>query len=784
MRYFPPWRARLFCSRARVVALGASATALGLRQRCNVLRNDSQEASGWSNASVGVSDSNTRSEATDVSRAQKKDETESTEDDVPLFEDEDNAAWHGLLSGMAKARTSLANIRWSEVGDKIADRFIPGWAHELPGYIAKIQSETEMKPGSLADEVWQEAQDPSIHPEIGLQASVRIGDDLCAEEYDFIRKRKRFTRKALARYLGLRESEIDPRDVPTIAICGSGGGLRALVSGAASCLSAQEAGLLDCATYTAGVSGSCWLQALYNSTIGGQRHDRVINHLKMRIGTHIAYPPGFLKLLTRLPTNKYILAGTVERLKGDPKAGFGIVDAYGLLLGMRLMVPKDELDVHSNDLKLSQQRKYVGSGANPLPIYTAVRHEIPIDKKIKDEQQADSYIAKAKEKAKEEAWFQWFEFTPYELFCEELSAGIPSWSIGRHFKDGKTIPEKTGLGLPELRMPFLMGMFGSAFCATLSHYYNEIRPVVQGLAGFEALDNTLQENNDELIKTHLIDGGTIPNYTLGLEQRLPRTTPQSIFKDRYINLMDAGMSNNLPIYPLLRQGRDVDIIVCFDASADIKQDNWLSVVDGYAKQRGLKGWPIGAGWPQQDSSIAETTKMLDDADTVEPEEAFKRTKQAETAQREGSEPESSDKPEADGQQSSDRVTDLGYCNIWVGTTIERSSTEEPPQSKKLDAESDWKLMAPNAGTIVVYFPFIPNEKVQGVDPAKSDFMSTWNFIYTPEQIDSVVALARANFNEGKEQTRRAVRAVYERKKAKRLDFEKKARKWRWTRDKD
>ena len=51
---------------------------------------------------------------------------------------------------------------------------------------------------------------------------------------------------------------------------------------------------------------------------------------------------------------------------------------------------------------------------------------------------------------------------------------------------------------------------------------------------------------------------------------------------------------------------------------------------------------------------------------------------------------------------------------------------------------------------------------------KSTFMSTWNFIYTPDEIDKVVALAKANFEEGKEQTRRTIKAVWERKRDLRL----------------
>ena len=228
----------------------------------------------------------------------------------------------------------------------------------------------------------------------------------------------------------------------------------------------KEAMLTSKRCSSAGVSGSCWLQTLYNSSLAGRRHDKVIEHLKRRIGVHIAYPPSFLELCTRSPTNKFLLAGTVERLKGDPQANFGLVDVYGLLLSSRLMIPRDELSVDDRDLKLSNQRLYISNGANPLPIYAAVRHEIPlVEHKAEDKKAKNAAI----EKAKQEAWFQWFEFTPYELFCEEFEAGIPAWSIGRHFHSGISANRDNRPPLPELRIPFLMGIWGSAFCATVRH---------------------------------------------------------------------------------------------------------------------------------------------------------------------------------------------------------------------------------------------------------------------------------------------------------------------------
>ena len=139
------------------------------------------------------------------------------------------------------------------------------------------------------------------------------------------------------------------------------------------------------------------------------------------------------------------------------------------------MVPRDEISVNDRDLKLSNQRYYLSSGANPLPIYAAVRHEIPLEEQKTEEKKVKGKTTDAaKEKAKQEAWFQWFEFTPYELFCEEFEAGIPSWSIGRHFQMGRSVTRDNRPPLPELRIPFLMGIWGSAFCATVRNSQGSI----------------------------------------------------------------------------------------------------------------------------------------------------------------------------------------------------------------------------------------------------------------------------------------------------------------------
>ncbi|KAF2456078.1 acyl transferase/acyl hydrolase/lysophospholipase [Lineolata rhizophorae] len=698
----------------------------------------------------------------------------------------------GKLSSTGGA---LSSVEWGDLPSTLTNLIIPDWMRLLPAFLTKLQDELSMAPGSLSEEIWREANDPEINPEIIWDASVRVSDDLCDEEKIFRRQRKRHTTRALAKYLGIPEQEIHPDDVPTIAMCGSGGGLRALVAGSSSYLSTQEDGLFDCITYTAGVSGSCWLQSLYYTSIAGQSHHKLIEHLKHRLGVHIAFPPAALALLNSAPTNKYLLSGIVEKLKASPQADFGIVDVYGLLLAARLLVPKGELQVNDMDLKISNQRRFIDGGSEPLPIYTAVRHEIPL------EDQSEAAMAEREAESKKEAWFQWFEFTPYEFWCEELQAGIPTWAVGREFERGRTKWRDNGLSIPETRLPLMLGIWGSAFCATLSHYYREIRPIMTNLAGFGGIDEMIAERDADLIKVHPIDPAAIPNFAFSMHNLLPPGIPRSIFEQTHLKLMDAGMSNNLPVYPLLRPGRDVDILIAFDASADVKTDNWLRVADGYVRQRGIKGWPVGAGWPPPEESPAEVAADLDAAHARTEEETQAKMGEAERADAKAKAADKTKEAGGDdggGDGSTSRVgddrhesnwrrkkgrsapRDLSYCNVWIGSTEERTASGEPPQSKLV--EEDWELMHPAAGIAVIYFPFLANPRVPGIDPRQSDFLSTWNFVYTPEQVDKVVALARANFDEGREQTRRTVRAVYERKKMLREERERseweKVREWR------
>lgn len=76
-----------------------------------------------------------------------------------------------------------------------------------------------------------------------------------------------------------------------------------------------------------------------------------------------------------------------------------------------------------------------------------------------------------------------------------------------------------------MKLPLLFGIFGSAFCATLSHYYAEIRPFVTSIALFLTLDKMVLDRNEDLSKVHPIDPAMMPNFVKGLKESLPHTCP-------------------------------------------------------------------------------------------------------------------------------------------------------------------------------------------------------------------------------------------------------------------
>ncbi|KAI8347618.1 acyl transferase/acyl hydrolase/lysophospholipase [Choanephora cucurbitarum] len=414
-----------------------------------------------------------------------------------------------------------------------------------------------------------------------------------------------------------------------------------------------------------------------------------------------------------------------------------------------------------SEIKLSRQREYFEDGSLPMPIYCAVRHEIESAGEAKatalrEEQEDESGMAQGdqdhEEKVSEEEGerttqegekrseeedekttqeeeknsqeedeetekkdlYQWFEFNPFDMGSEEINAWIPVWAFGRRFKEGKSQE-----GLPEQSIGVLMGMFGSAFVASLAHFYQEIRSLLPTTA-IDKADEIIFRYQSSVSTIHPISPACFPNpfYKMPAviqdkdETHEEVLRPKSIVESQQIELMDAGMDNNIPFYPLLRKGRDVDVIIAVDSSAEIQHMDYFDRAEGYAKRRGIQGWPKGAGWPKT---------------------------------------------------GSDRTYALGTCTVF-----DSSSSETIPDREDASATTTTYPDHVNPITLI-YLPLIVNEHYDpDFDPQQAEFTSTWNFSYTREQVEKLHGLAKRNVHDNIDTIRQVIRKTWERKRNERL----------------
>ncbi|CEP10098.1 hypothetical protein [Parasitella parasitica] len=606
----------------------------------------------------------------------------------------------------------------------------------------------------IVEQVKKEESDTSVYPEMARDAAVREGAALSDQEKEFISRRKQKQKRAFAEFIGEDAASIDERDIPIVGIASSGGGYRAMIGLTGYLDAMKKSGVLDCTMYFTGISGSCWAMSLYyNNCLTNADPVRMKEHFQSRLSTHWANISNFINILTASPEkSKLLLQGAIQRYS-QQHGDLSLVDIFGMLMGGTLLTKKttppikepgnqeglkqqvkDDNAMEQVDTKramhLTEQAVFLEDGSEPLPIYCVVRHDIAYGKtfeeRIKElkkmasrntqeKKELDTLQKKADEFADEQHndAYQWFEFTPYEMGSEEIEAWIPMWAFGRRFEHGKNLER-----LPEQTLDILMGMFGSAFAASLVHFYQEIRSFLPS-GSLIKIDEAITRYESSMSSYHPISPSSFPNpfyklsstYTIqGENKEIKR--PEALVDSKELYLMDAGMDNNIPFYPLMRQGRDVDVILAIDLSADIQTATHFDRAESYIKRRGIQGWPTGAGWPKERDNSSEKYP-------------------------------------------------LGSCTIFDSEAQEQvTTTSNTTHTRK------------HQPITLAYFPFIVNKAFDAeFDPQEEEFCSTWNFVYTPEEVKKVTGLAEANWNDNIEKIRQMLRKTWERKRKERLQEE-------------
>nr|XP_009682973.1 PREDICTED: cytosolic phospholipase A2 beta [Struthio camelus australis] len=256
---------------------------------------------------------------------------------------------------------------------------------------------------------------------------VRLGYNLCPEEQEFLQKRKRVVANALKKVLHL-ERDLHGHEVPVIAVMATGGGLRAMSAMFGHLLALQKLNLLDCITYLTGASGSTWTLAdLYEHADWSQKTLE-----------------GPLKVVKEQVTKSKFNIMSVENLKYFHKelterAKEGHISSFTTLWSL---VQEMFLHDQARKYKLTDQRKALEHGQNPLPFYAVLN--------VKEEKFSTFRFR------------EWTEFSPYEVAIPKYGASIPSEFFDSEFFMGRRVKK-----LPESRICYLEGLWTNIFTRNL-----------------------------------------------------------------------------------------------------------------------------------------------------------------------------------------------------------------------------------------------------------------------------------------------------------------------------
>ncbi|KAM8960656.1 cytosolic phospholipase A2 gamma [Pelodytes ibericus] len=208
-------------------------------------------------------------------------------------------------------------------------------------------------------------------------------------------------------------------DVPVVAILGSGGSLRAMISLLGILVELSDQGFLDTITYICGTSGSTWcMSSLYNCNTWSTCMSEMEHNI-----------------CERLSKTEWNWKKSWEKIKKTWQEDVKSLTAVWAYVVICMMTKE------TNEYKLSDHRSACENGTNPYPVYSAVEKS-NLDRKMHHEPGT------------------WFEFTPHNAGFPAYNCFVSTDLLGSQFKEGKLL--KT---TPERDLCFLQGLWGSAIAS-------------------------------------------------------------------------------------------------------------------------------------------------------------------------------------------------------------------------------------------------------------------------------------------------------------------------------
>ena len=411
-------------------------------------------------------------------------------------------------------------------------------------------------------------------------ALVRHGKKLAPEEAVFVGERKTKARMFLEAELSKRYGDeyrsLSKQEVPTIGICFSGGGYRAMFATIGYLQGLDQIGVLNATTYISSLSGSSWALApwiLSNQQSADQFAEQFIPKVTVddRDGEiKEALKKTFASNSTR-DLLRFMKMMITKKLYGQ---SVSLVDYFGFTVSNPLLRGYHGKRFFQH--KCSDLQQFVDQGAFPLPIFMC--NEQPVDGAT------------------------WFEFTPYEFGSHNYQAYIPIWSFGRTFKRGRSIDTD-----PEQSLSYILGICGSGFAYSFVSAVPEVIdhmaslfPYLLKLKKFTVIKELfaylLELKRETAVGYHLSE---LEEYKFGTA-RIANPTykmPLAAYSDeKTLQLSDGGqvifsleghkvITHSFASVPLLQPQRAVDIIIMCDSDRNGVAGEHLRASVLYAEQQ-------------------------------------------------------------------------------------------------------------------------------------------------------------------------------------------------------
>ncbi|MFT6765248.1 MAG: phospholipase A2 [Alteromonas naphthalenivorans] len=408
-------------------------------------------------------------------------------------------------------------------------------------------------------------------------ARLRSSASLCDQEVQFQKKRLVHVQKSLGQVFGKKVADALGEKAPTIAICASGGGYRAMIGTLGMYEGFTDNKFIDCVTYASCLSGSTWFT--FPRALGAPV-EAIKDGYKRYAGS-----------LSKLSKKKFKYAPHESQLVNDNitrsflfNVPISLPTIYGARVAHTVFAAFDDLEIRKKypkdtnfpfqsrqQMLISQTKNYIeqsNCSTFPMPIGTMVS---PLSS------------SKAKAQKTKLTPYLWAEVTPYEIGFDYYDkktltgAYVPTWASGRTFigKGGSSFKKHTYFEsknfAPELEAGTFMGIFGSAFNASAAdgmRMFFDFQKNASGVKGLAAKIYSFVVLGSAPFKVFLPGKNTrvfpaeLPNYAVKPNPVIPAN-------QSYWTVADAGLAGNLPFLPLLKKDRNVDIIIAFDLSNNI-----------------------------------------------------------------------------------------------------------------------------------------------------------------------------------------------------------------------